>query len=296
MTEKDEEHNRIETPLRYLFRRAVVAVAFSPRIKAVLNESFHFLQQIEAEPVILHVGEDTPAARSRLEAAIQNSDFRDRKPCYLIERGSPVETLVRVAREQHADLIVAGAMKKGSFWRYFVGSVAKRLPKESPCSLLFFTDPKEQPSAIERIHCAVEYDRKARLAVQATMAMAEMLNVRDLIFTHTFLDAACDLKKSQNQSAEDIRKMYRRQDRRLQRYLDKFAGPGLYYRAQCLYERAANSTLTFSREIRANLFIASGPHTQNSLWSRLAQQDVESVFRDLPCSILLTRKPRYHVS
>ncbi len=295
MTARDEEHIQREPSQQYVFRRAIIAVAFSPRIKAVLNESFQIISRIEAEPVILHVGDDTPAARQRLEAAIENSDFGNLAPRFIVQRGTPVETLVRVAREQHADLIVAGAMKKGSFWNYFIGSVARQLPHQSPCSLLIFTDPREAPQAIERVHCAVEYDRAARLAIQATMGMAGLLNARELIFTHTFLDAAYEIKKPQLQSAEDIRRMYHRQDRRLQRHLQQFAGAGLRYRAQCLYERAANCTLAFASEIRADLFIASGPRNHASLWSRLAQQDFDRVFRDLPGSILLTRKPRYRI-
>jgi nucleotide-binding universal stress UspA family protein len=50
--------------------------------------------------------------------------------------GDPATEILRVAEERNADLVVAGARGVSLIERLLVGSVADRLLKEAPCSVL----------------------------------------------------------------------------------------------------------------------------------------------------------------
>ena len=100
-----------------VFKKAVVAAAFSPRLTAVLNESHRLLKLLGTWPIIIHVGEETPSERSKLEEAIDRSDFRDHPPICFVRNGHPADVLIDIAREYKADLIVAGALKKEGYRR-----------------------------------------------------------------------------------------------------------------------------------------------------------------------------------
>lgn len=278
-----------------LFRRAIVAVALSPRIKAVLNQSQRILERIGARPILLHVGQDSPASRSRLAAAIADSTFAGRDPEVIIASGHPTEVMVEVARRQRADLILAGAAQKESLWRHLFGSVARQLTRQAPCSLLLMTNPQELPPVMVKLHCAVEYDSAARYTVEVAMGLAARLNSRELILTHSFRVQEWEGKSGSPPDAGEIRRVYGREDARLRRFLAKHSAPGIRVRAQCFYEHSLRSAMALCQDVNANLFIVAGPRHHEGLWDRLLKDNLEDLFQTLPGAILLTRKPRYRI-
>ena len=283
MVDEDKEYEPI-------FKRAVVAAAFSPRLIAVLNEAHRILKILGTWPIIVHVGEDTVANRTKLEEGIERSNFKDHPPIHLIRTGHPADVLIEVAKEYHADLIVAGAMKKEGLFKYYLGSVARNLARHAPCSVLLFTDPQINPKPIEKIHCAVEYDDESRLAVEVAANIAYYAGTRDLYLTHSFRMQQWEDRKKFPEDTEEIKKVYKEEEEKLRKFLGQFNFWNLQYHIQCLYENSRSSTLKFTREMGADLFIVTGPRNRLGLWDRLFPHDLELALMDLPCSLLLVRK------
>ncbi|HOT98126.1 MAG TPA: universal stress protein [bacterium] len=277
------------------FQRAVVAVALSPHLPAVLNQSSHLLRPLGTEVLLLHVGGDSAAARRRLEEAIAASAFgRDQTPALIIQPGQPVEVIAAVARRERADLIIAGAPKKESLLRHFLGSVATQLASGAPCSLLLMTDSSLTPTPIFRIHCAVEYDRPAHFAVEVAISIARQMHSRELVLTHSFHIPEWEGKMSKVDTKETQR-IYHRQDLRLRRFLSRFPSQGVSCRAQCFHEHSLSATLEFARDLNANLLVLPGPRRQSGVWDRLIKNNLTHLLQTLPDAILVTRKPRYSV-
>lgn len=272
-----------------VFKKAVVAAAFSPRLTAVLNEAHRILKLLGSWPVIVHVGDESPATRVRLEEAIELSNFQEHPPISIVRQGSPSDVLIGVAKEYDADLIVAGALAKEGLFKYYLGSVARNVARQAPCSVLLFTEPQIKPQPINRIHCAVEYRKGSEKAATVAANLAYWINTKDLYYSHTFTAAELESKKLKDNRTERIRQLYRKQDEQLQAYLQNLNLPPVPYRTRCLYDVSRSTTLNFTREIEADLFVLHGPTDRFSLWNRMFSQDLELALQHLPCSLLLTR-------
>ena len=272
-----------------VYKLAIVAAAFSQRLQYVMNEACHFLRVMNTRAVIVNVGDDTPENRSKLTEAVRNSYFKD-YPCRMeIRSGQPAEVLLAAAEEMKADLIVAGALSKEHLVKYVMGSTARRIARQAPCSVLLFTDPQMEPKPIENIHCAVEYDRKAQSAVKITAYLAAVLKVQNLYFTHTFQIPNLLENKKEGVDSKKIIRAYQREDQRLKKHLAKYDFYGQTYHTQCLYERNKSVTLAFNQEIATDLFVLPGYRNSSSLWDRLFRPDNELSLQHLPCATLLTR-------
>ncbi len=271
-----------------VFKKAVVAAAFSPRLTAVLNEAHRILKLLGSWPIIVHVGDETPATRVRLEEAIERSNFSEHPPICLIRHGSPSDILIEVAEEYDADLIVAGALAKEGLFKYYLGSVARNLARQAPCSVLLFTEPQVKPQPINRIHCAVEY-RHGEKAAKIAANLAYWIKTRELYYTHSFTASELESKKHTENRTELIRRLYREEDEKLNNYLKELDLPNVSYRTRCLYDVSRSTTINFTREIEADLFVLHGPTDRFSLWNRMFTQDLELTLQHLPCSLLLTR-------
>lgn len=277
-----------------VFRKAVIAVTFSPRIKAVLNESFHLVNYFGAKPLILHIGEDNPTTRQKIEAAIQDSDFSGHAPEYLIYPGQTVEAVIAIAKKMKSDLIIAGALIKEGLFKSSISKVARQLANNAPCSVVLLLEPQENPKPIVKVHCVVEYGRAAQLAVEVAITLAAAAGTRDLVFTHSFqFPKELHSKNPLLTNATKVRGIYHKEDIKLHRFLEKFKTQGVRYRAQCICEKTRSTTLAFAKELEANIFILPGPLKSGGLWSHLFTSNFERLLEHLPCSIFLARKSRH---
>lgn len=107
--------------------------------------------------VLLHVmtppspfiGEDAPpssyaellilgrrSARRRLAAVLARTRRERVRVRAIFTEGIPAAEILRAARGARADLIVMGTHGRTGFSRFFMGSVAERVVRESPCAVL----------------------------------------------------------------------------------------------------------------------------------------------------------------
>jgi nucleotide-binding universal stress UspA family protein len=139
-----------------MWRRILVPVDFSLRSPAALSFAVDLARQHAAEIELLHVvpaagrlsvvfdawsGRPMPHApesvvldaREKLESLLSSVDHRAVTVHQKIDEGDPAATIVRLAAEDGADLIVLGARGHDHFLR---GSVAARLWGCAPCPVL----------------------------------------------------------------------------------------------------------------------------------------------------------------
>jgi nucleotide-binding universal stress UspA family protein len=68
----------------------------------------------------------------------------------LVEHGKPAETIVRVAKQCHCDLIVLGTHGRKGLGRLFHANVADHVTRSAPCPVMALrssqTEPKEPPA------------------------------------------------------------------------------------------------------------------------------------------------------
>jgi nucleotide-binding universal stress UspA family protein len=60
-----------------------------------------------------------------------------------MELGPPAEVIVRIARDEHADLIVMGTHGRTGLRRMVMGSVAEQVVRNAPCPVLTLRQPQE---------------------------------------------------------------------------------------------------------------------------------------------------------
>jgi hypothetical protein len=242
-----------------------------------------------AWPIIVHVGDESPATRVKLEEAIDRSNFSAHPPICIIQHGNPADVLIHVAQEYNADLIVAGALAKEGLFKYYLGSVARTIARHASCSVLLFTEPQVKPHSIKRIHCAVEYRAGSSKSVRVAACLASSLGTEDLFYTHSFSGEELEEKRRLENRTELIRQFYKNEDEKLRDFIKSVGVEDIPHHTRCLYDQARSTTLSFTREVQADLFIIHGPSDRFSLWNRMFGQDLELTLHHLPCSLLLIR-------
>ena len=112
--------------------------------------------------IVLHVDTSSPHSveqvsqqpgghRAQLAALLEGFQVLDPQVYveHRLESGDPVPAILRVAREAPADLVVMGTHGRTGLRRLLLGSVAERVLRQAPCSVLTVKGPVPEaaPSA-----------------------------------------------------------------------------------------------------------------------------------------------------
>ena len=137
-------------------KRIVYATDFSGQAAAAERQAIELAKALGAELVLAHVGTDamlwregiyTPEVRALVEgqrkwaadalaaraAALAGDGVTARA---VVKVGVAWEEIVRLAAEEHADMIVMGTQGRTGLDRLLLGSVAERVIRQAPCPVL----------------------------------------------------------------------------------------------------------------------------------------------------------------
>lgn len=149
-------------------KRIVCATDFSERAVAAERHAARLARALGAELVLAHVGTEAPLwregfytpdvravfegqrkwAADTLGARVEALAAQGVAARVVVRVGLPWEEIVRLAAEEHADMIVMGTQGRTGLDRLLLGSVAERVIRRAPCPVLTVPpDIPEQESA-----------------------------------------------------------------------------------------------------------------------------------------------------
>ena len=135
----------------YPFKKIAAAVAFSPRVEAILSELRRLQDIFDANILLIHVGEKDLKQEQYLKHLVHRFGLDKKGNEIIWETGDPVEKILKVCDEKQVDLLVAGALEKESLLKYFMGSVARKLCRKTECSILMLKEPDIRSQPVKRI-------------------------------------------------------------------------------------------------------------------------------------------------
>jgi nucleotide-binding universal stress UspA family protein len=136
--------------------RIICPTDFSESAERAVRQAAGLAKSLGAEVVLVHVASEaqlwregvmTPALRPVFEAQRKwAADALAERVAALVTEGTPARSvlrvgaawqeIVRVAAEEHADMIVMGTQGRTGLERFMLGSVAERVIRRAPCPVL----------------------------------------------------------------------------------------------------------------------------------------------------------------
>jgi nucleotide-binding universal stress UspA family protein len=279
------------TMVPYPFKKIAVAVAFSPRVEAILAESRRLQDLFEAEMIFIHVGEKNLQQEQYLKHLLHRFGLDAPANQLLWEDGDPVEVIIETCTAHNVDLVVAGALEKESLVKYFLGSVARKLSRRAKCSVLMLREPdilskpvkrivvegSDHPKTVNTVEVAI-YVAKQTHADNVTIVQESNMSKMALIRSDAFSDGESEDKKE---------KIFEEEDKRLSNIL-KCADCGtLTVDVERLDGKPGYVITQFAREQKADLLVLNSPDTKLNLIDRVFPHDIEYALADLPCDLLI---------
>ena len=130
------------------FKSIGIGVAYSPNLKANLFEAARLSVFFGAKLFLIHVGEASEEKIDMLSIILKSFEKDNLDYEVIFKTGDPVDVILSISEEKKIDLLILGAVKREQIVKYYVGSIARKITRQSKCSVLLLIKP-----SIDRIPC-----------------------------------------------------------------------------------------------------------------------------------------------
>ncbi len=275
----------------YPFRKIAVAVAFSPRIEAILAESKRLQAIFDAEMLFVHVGDKNLQQEQYLKHLLHRFGLDQSPHTLLWEEGDPVDVILETCRIHSVDLLVAGALEKENLFKYFLGSVARKLSRRAKCSVLMLREPDIKSKSVQRIVVEGSDHAKTVNTIETAVYVAQKAKASEVTIVQERVATKMALIRSDAFSDEELEeqkeKIFEEEDKRLEEILSCTDCGSLKIGVERLDGKPGYVITQYAREQKADLLVLNSPDTKLNLIDRVFPHDIEYALADLPCDLLI---------
>jgi nucleotide-binding universal stress UspA family protein len=279
----------------YPFKTIATAIAFSPYAEANLHESARIANMLAADLILIHVGRQTQEKEERLELLISQTGIERGKVKIEFRDGDPVTSILDSCNENHVDLLIAGAMKKENLFKFYTGSIARKLCRKAECSILLLTDRSVIRNKCKEIVVSGDDHQKTETTVKTANYFGKVLGANHI----TIVDEIDPKSVAQHadddselaEAAQKRRDIKLKEDARIceiEKHLEQEGNLPVSHK--CIFGKAGYTIGHYAAANRADLLVMNSPDSKLGIIDRVFPHDLEYVLSDLPCCLMIVNQ------
>jgi nucleotide-binding universal stress UspA family protein len=275
-----------------MYRKIAVAIAFSPRQQAIVCEARRLQALFGAELLLVHVGERNAQKESLLQEHLACAGLTLDTVSLFWEEGDAVNKILSVCRKQQVDLLVAGALKKENIFRYYIGSVARKILRKANCPVLVIIEPQVLPQPFQRIAVHAGDKAEALATIQAGCRLAQLEKAKLVHIIKEVkmygLTMALAGEDPEHEYSETRRSLVQDEIASVQSVIDRCPDcKGLRLNIKIAAGKSGYELAKFARNAEADLLVTESPRRTLNIFDRMFTHDLEYILADLPTNLLI---------
>ena len=204
----------------------------------------------------------------------------------LFQTGAPVDVILNVCEQEKIDLLILGALQKENIYKYYVGSIARKLTRKAPCSVLLLI--KHSVVRIPCKHIVVNglKDPKTAETMATSFYVSQELGCKKITIVEEITQREIHVKVNDDISlrrASIAKKALKREDIRVKDIFDTFdtrIKKEYRVRNQSIFGKRGYSIGHYARVVRADLLMMNAPNKTRYL-DRIFPHDMEYILSEL---------------
>lgn len=272
------------------FETITTALAFSDRCEALIAEVKHYSELFKSKLVIIHVGEKTSEKQHLLDTYCKNVGLAQSAFKMVWLNGEPVETVLQACKDNAADLLILGAMEKETLYRFYIGSVARKISRKAKCSVLLLTSPNKKPKSFKRIVVNHNDSPKTDNTINTAMYWAHQQNDMEVYLVNEVHLPTLSMTMADSSAPEASKLkqgLIEEEKEDLEEMCKKYADDNIKVCSKTVTGKTGYAISNFAKVKKANLLVLNSPDKQLGFFDRIFTHDIEHVLADLPCNLLI---------
>ncbi len=284
------EYSRLKGRPSFPFQTLAVAVAFSPRLEAVLAEAARLADTFKAELLLVHVGERTAGKETALQEICRRLAIGAGSRL-IWQNGDPVLCLLRICKENLVDLLILGALRRENVLRYYLGSVARGMSRRAKCSLLLLVEPKASGTSFREIVVSCVEHPKTLPTLQTAFYFAGHVETRQIHVVReadlSGLAMAMSDDSTMGETSLVKGQLFEQEVGALQDLISSCHPGEIKVRSRVIAGRPGFAIRQYAEDCGADLLIINSPDVSYGIIDRIFAHDMEHILERTPCNMLI---------
>tara|TARA_R110002074_G_scaffold377512_2_gene554966 strand:- start:4062 stop:4895 length:834 start_codon:yes stop_codon:yes gene_type:complete len=275
-----------------VFKKILFGIAFSPNLKANLFEAVRISNIFEAELVGVHVGDKTTDKEEQLQSLLDEVPKLNTPIKTIWQKGKPVDVILKTCNKEQIELLILGALQKENLFKYYVGSIARKLTRKAPCSVLLLIKPSVIRVPCKHIIVNGLKDKKTKDTIKTAFKVSNLLDCKRVTIVEEISQAELDIKVNDDTSLRKTNiakeRIKKREDLRVEKILSEIDCKETTLKIQSIFGRRGYSIGHYAKVKRADLLIMNAP-SKTKLIDRIFPHDIEYILSELPTDLLIVK-------
>ena len=276
-----------------MYQKIALAIAFSPRIEALIAEVKRLVLLFDSELILIHVGVKTPELEKKLTELIKKNQCDPAKSKVLWKEGKPVKMILQACREEKVDLLVAGALKQEGLFKYYMGSVGRKIIRKSPCSVLTLIEPRVKTSEFSRVVINGTQLEITPQVIKHGLEFSKVVKADQVSILNEIKMYGLQMRTASEDSEEEIahtrRQLVQNEIDYVEQILKDLDKGKLKINIKVTGGKWAVELARFCEKTDANLLVV-GDERKLNFFDRIFPHDLEELLSTLPCNLLIVKK------
>ncbi|NER14240.1 universal stress protein [Leptobacterium flavescens] len=280
---------------KYQFKTILTGIAFSPNLRANLYEAMRLSTFFGAKLILVHVGPKTPQKEEVLELIMSEFEESAENVDVVWKEGNPVNVILEACKSFNVDLLILGALQKEQLFKYYLGSIARKITRKAPCSVLLLINPSVNRVACKHIVVNGLEDPKTREAIHISFGVAKDLGANRVTIVEEISQNEVHVVVSDDRSLRKATIMKARIEKRettrvndILKAIPEQLKTDINIKTQSIFGRRGYSIGHYAKLVRADLLIMNAPN-KLGLIDRIFPHDLEYILSEIPTDVLIIK-------
>tara|TARA_X000000368_G_scaffold85114_1_gene64470 strand:+ start:995 stop:1858 length:864 start_codon:yes stop_codon:yes gene_type:complete len=280
------------------FKKILIGFAFSPNLKANIYEALWISSALNAEIIFFHVGEKTSEKVSTIENIIRSCPQKNKNFSICWKNGSPVPILIKACYDLKIDLLLIGALKRENVFKFYLGSIARKITRTVSCSVLLLINPSTENRLREHVVVNALDSPKAKEIIKIAFSISKAFSSSKLTLVEEIssskvavqVDDDVTLKKAMLKK-ERLTKEEKNRVEDVVKNLPKEIQGDISWKTQSIFGKRGYSIGHYAKVVRADLLIMNSKE-KYSFINRLFAKDLEHILAEIPTDVLIVKNKK----
>ena len=278
------------------FDSILMGFAFSPNLKANVFEAIRLTSFLNAHIYFLHVGSKSVAKEKAFTDILGDSPVKSKKLSVIWKKGEPVKTIQEQCKKNNIDLLLLGAMQRENMLKFYMGSIARKLTRNAPCSVLLLIKPSLIRKPTQHIVVNAFESPQTESTILSAFHFGKALDVKKITLVEEINRSEVAVEADDDLS---LRKVTLRKEELNQRELTRVTEilshipdsllMGIKVRSQNIFGTRGYSIGHYAKVVRAELLIMNAAENRKGFLGRVFPKDLEYILSELPTDVLIIK-------
>ncbi|MDB4082872.1 universal stress protein [Vicingaceae bacterium] len=267
-------------------------MAFSPTAEALLCEAKRISERLRSQLTLIHAGSKNATTEQRVNSLLQKVGLDKTLVKVIWQEGKPEKVLTAVCISEKVDLLILGAIKHENFLKHYMGSVARKISRNPPCSLLLITNPQLKAQSLRKVVINGLEHPKTKNTIEKACDFALAFSVKKITVVEEINPKEVKTKIDDNLSLEQAyherEELQKIEDTRIFNILNPLPiGRQTEVSIRCVFGKVGYSISHYAVVKKASLLVMNSPDNKLGILDRFFPHDLEYVLSDMPCDLMI---------